>query len=288
MRRSGVLALACVVLSGAGAPAHAQTDQDRRIDRLEKEVRELRSILFQGRDTGQPVVVKPAGPDPAVEALQSRADQGDQALQALSGKVEVLGHELDELKASMGSDHDSVVELRGEVKALTDALARTQPAPPEAGGGGLAPPPPSAPGPAAGGAPSAGAADEGSAFRAAKARLEDGDYPSAAGALQAYLQAYPAAAHAREANFDLGEADFGQSLYSEATVAYARALREWPKTAWAPEATVKLARALAASNRNEQACAALGEFRRRYAAGASKTVRTEAASAAVAAKCAAE
>src|SRR5579875_3762592 len=88
----GASALALGLLS----PAFAQSADDRRLDRLEKDLRELRAIVFQGRDTGQPVVVKPEGPDPAVEALQGRVDQLEQTIRNLSGQVEVLTHDLDE------------------------------------------------------------------------------------------------------------------------------------------------------------------------------------------------
>ena len=55
------------------APAAAQLDplneplprtldqrSDRRLDRVEQTLRELRSIVYQGRDSGRPVVVQPA------------------------------------------------------------------------------------------------------------------------------------------------------------------------------------------------------------------------------------
>lgn len=274
-------ALAGALVMSASAPALAQTDVDRRVDRIEKEIRELRSILFQGRDTGQPVVVKPAGPDPAVEALQTRSDQSEATLRATSGRLEVLGHDLEELKRQVAADHDVMIELRGVVKALADQIARAAPpAPPPAAD--AAPP---APGSAA---PSTPPADESTAFRAARARLLDGDFAGAASALSAYLQAYPTSARVREADYLLGEAQYGQNQFAEATVAYARSLKDWPKTPWAADATLKLARSLQASNRNEQACAALAEFRRRYSANAAKALKIRAAGTAVAAKCIAE
>ena len=38
----------------------------RRLDRMEQVMRELRAIVFQGRDTGKPVVVQPAPPEPVI------------------------------------------------------------------------------------------------------------------------------------------------------------------------------------------------------------------------------
>ena len=65
------LALAVLVTAG---PAWSQTPMDdpldardaKRVERMEKVVRELRSIVFQLRDTGKPVVVPPRGTQPSV------------------------------------------------------------------------------------------------------------------------------------------------------------------------------------------------------------------------------
>ena len=113
-RRSILATAGGVALAAAfAAGAHAQSDQDRRLDRLDKEMREIRAIVFQGRDTGQPVVVKPEGPDPAIEALQGKVDQQDQALRTLSGQVEVLAHDLEEAKHQSAVAHDAESETAG-------------------------------------------------------------------------------------------------------------------------------------------------------------------------------
>ena len=67
-------ALLALVLASTAAVAVAQTPlppadplDDRsakRIERMEKVVRELRAIVFQGRDTGKPVVVQPGSMKP--------------------------------------------------------------------------------------------------------------------------------------------------------------------------------------------------------------------------------
>ena len=167
------------------------------------------------------------------------------------------------------------------MKALEDQIAKMT-APPT--------PPPEAqaapqPEQAASAPPPAAGEGEAGAFKAARAQLSGGDYAGAADSLNAYLQQYGSSAHAREAYYFLGESYYVRSLYGDATTAYARALKDWPKASWAPDATVKLARALSSTNRPDQACAALGEFDRRYAAGAPKAVKARAASTAAAAKC---
>ena len=72
------------------------------------------------------------------------------------------------------------------------------------------------------------------------------------------------AAEAREANLHLGDLSVQANDRANAVSYYAAALKDWPKTAWAPEATLKLADALLATDRKTQGCAALSEFTRRY------------------------
>jgi TolA-binding protein len=44
----------------------------KRLDKMEKVVRELRAIVFQGRDTGKPVVVQAAETDAQIAALSEK------------------------------------------------------------------------------------------------------------------------------------------------------------------------------------------------------------------------
>ncbi|MEO8113531.1 MAG: tol-pal system protein YbgF, partial [Phenylobacterium sp.] len=59
---------------------------------------------------------------------------------------------------------------------------------------------------------------------------------------------------------------------------------DWPKTSWAPDAVVELARALTAVKKPADACAALGELPKRYPK-APAAVTARAAAARVQAKC---
>jgi hypothetical protein len=71
--------LRCLVflaVLGLAAPAFAQTPLDplddhsaKRLDRMEQVIKELRAIVFQGRETGKPVIVEPADTDAQMSAL---------------------------------------------------------------------------------------------------------------------------------------------------------------------------------------------------------------------------
>jgi tol-pal system protein YbgF len=284
-----IASVACV--TAPARPAFAQSDDDRRLDRLEKQVRELRAILFQGRDTGQPVVVKPEGPDPEVTTLQQQVSDLDDTIRKLNGQIEILTHDSDEARAAANAVRDQNGELRGQLKDLSDRVAKLETAlapPPQAPQGAQpgasSPPPPGQTGvltlpPSAGAAPDAAlpAPTAAESYKHARALLTANDYPGAAAAFQAFIAQYPSNKEIPAAYFWLGEAEIARQDFADAVPAYANALKGWPKQPWAPDATVKLARALAETGQTPNACAALAEFERRYHKEASATVKTRAA-----------
>jgi tol-pal system protein YbgF len=292
-----------MALAGLALPAYAQngSGQDQRLDRLERQLKEIRSIVFQGRDTGQPVVVKPDGPDPVVQALQGRVDDLDAAFRKTSGQIELGQHDLDQTRTSAAANHDAVVELRAQIQSLSDRLTRLegggqagQPAPaPEVQSAPVADPSSArAPRRAArddatahaqaedqgvlGGPPTDAAATETGAFKQAESLQAAGDYPNATTAWQTFITHYGQGPRGRDARYRLGETLYLQSSYGEAARAYAEALHGWPKTAWAPDATVKLSQSLGQLGRRDEACSVVGEFDTRYAATASVAVKARA------------
>ncbi len=278
--------LLCGAISAMGLsvafPA-AATDDPARVDRLEKQVKELRAIVYQARDTGHPVEIRDAGPDPAVAALAQRVDDLEATLRKLQGGTEQTAHDIDQLHAGQDAERN---DRTSQVQGLTDRLARlesqfaTLSAPP--------PPPPAAADskphktpvaanatpPAVVAAPLAETAAE---FKTARTLLASGDYGGASQAFQSFVSAHPTDPKSPEAYYWLGESYFVRDLSGDATSAYARALKGWPKTVWAPDAVIKLSRALAATQRNPEACAALGEFTRRYEKTATVSAKTRAA-----------
>ena len=285
MRRIALFAAAAVLALTAAAPAHAQQD-DRRIADLQKQVRELRSIVFQGRDTGQPVVVKPEGPDPQVTALQTKVDDLEQSLRQQTGANEVLTHDIEEARRGLEQERaqastriqalsERVARLEGQQQAATAAAVAASAPPPVAA---TEPFPVSAapgprPRPADDLAPTVAPAD---LFAAAAAKLAAADYPHAQAGFEAYLAAEPAGARAAEARYDIGQSLYARETYGPAARSYALSLKGWPKARWAPDATVRLAASLAQAGRTPDACAALGEYDRRYAATAPAAVKSRA------------
>ena len=258
--RVAATALALVLVA---APVCAQTSMDdpldardaKRLDRMEKVVRELRAIVFQMKQTGKPVVVQPADTDDRLQDLTRRLSDLEQSLTRVNGALESTSHDLDEAKRANA-------DLQGQLKALGDRLAAVEKAQAAA-----APPPPAAAAAEAGQSPPSPAeakASAADAFGKARDLMLGGDYDGAEAAFAAYVQAYPDGPKSAEARYWWGKTLSVKGAHAQAATAYIGAIRGWPKTSWAPDAVVELARSLAALKKPQDACATLGELAKRY------------------------
>jgi len=287
--------LAAALIAGAAGPAQAQTaGAERRMERLEQSVRALQATVLQAQATGQPVVVRPEGPDPVLAAMQERVTDLETTLQRLNGQIETLGLDIErarraeaaaetERRTALQAINERIGRLDGQIAALTAAMAPPEPlavgpndarTAPDAGG--------TLEGQAAGSAPPANA---GEAFTQARALFTAGDHEASGAAFQDFVTRYPTNTRTPEAYYWLGETYFARRGYQTATGAYASALRTRPATTWAPAAMARLAQSLANANQPGQACAALAEFDQRYAARASAAVKANAQTARTRARC---
>lgn len=245
-------ALGAAWLLAAAQPSLAQ-DQDsqtqHRLDKIEKDLHEVRAIVLQARATGQPVEVRTSGSDDQIAALQSRLDDIDQRLRDLTGQIEVATHDQDVAKQERAAAQAQIATLSDRVDKL-----EKQGAPPP-------PPPPSADqGPQA----AAPTGDSGAAYVSARQLLLSGDYPGAGQALQNFLDSYPTSPNVPAAHYWLGEVKFTQNDYSGAASNLISAIHGWPKTPWAPDAMVKLSLSLVQLNKAKDACATLAALSRHY------------------------
>lgn len=248
----------------------------KRVERMEKVVRELRAIVFQGRDTGKPVVVQPAETDAQIAALNDRVTDLEQTLTKLNGQNETLNFELTKAQRALADQKARGDSLEQRLAAIEktwadmQAAAAAQLSSPALAGG--TPPPPAPP------------ADPAVAFKQAKDLLLAGDYANAEQAFAAYVNNYPDSPKAAEARYWQGETLFVREAYTDAAGAYIGAIRGWPQTSWAPDATLKLARSMVALKKTAEACRTLDELAKRYPK-APASVTSRATSTRVAAKC---
>ncbi|HEX5378948.1 MAG TPA: tol-pal system protein YbgF [Phenylobacterium sp.] len=272
---SPVLAL---MLMASAAPVFAQTPMDpldardaKRLDRMEQLMRELRSIVYQGRDSGKPVVVQPAETDYQLQELTRRVADLERSLTRLNGELETSNHDL-------ALARRDVEALKVRNKAIEDRAQALEQAAQTAAAG--APPPPAE---LSGGAP---APSPGEAFSQARQLMLSGDYSGAEAGFQDYVARYGDSPRGPEARYWLGKTQMARTAYAEAAGSFIGAIRGWPQTGWAPDAVVELSRALIQLKKPSDACQTLGELSRRYPK-ASAAVQSRAAAARTQAKCAA-
>lgn len=290
---TATLALALTV-SGAPSPALAQTPimedplddrSRRRLDNMEKVMRELRTIVFQGRNTGKPVVVQPAETETQMLTLTQRVDDLEQTLRRVNGDNETLIRDLDQARRGATAAQDRAASLESRLSALEAQIAAGQPPPPGAGlpQGTLGTLPTD---PNLAGAPAVGASNPAAAFTAANNLLLEGDYAGAEAAFTDFIDRYPDHARAPEANYRLGQTLTARRATADAAGAYIAAIRGYPRTAWAPDAMLDLARSLLTQGDAANACRVLADLNGRYPTASAQT-KSRAATTRLQAKCAA-
>jgi tol-pal system protein YbgF len=285
----------------AATPTLAQTPLDpldersaQRLDRMEKALKEIRAIVFQGRETGKPVVVEPADTAAQVAAMSEKLNDLEQTLTRVNGQLETNTHALDQaqhendsLREENGAIKDRVTRLEQKLATLTQAQAAPAAAPsPDANAAPAsagAAPVLAAEGPAPS-APPMAAQDPASAFTAARRAYAARDFATAESGFRDYIDHFGETPRAPEARYFLGKSLLERQAYADAAAADVAAIRLWPQTTWAPDAVLDLSRSLIGLGKPADACQTLGELQRRYPR-APASVRTHAAAARREAKC---
>lgn len=248
----------------------------KRLEKMEKVVRELRSIVFQGRDSGKPVVVMPAETDAQIAALTDRVADLEETLTKLNGANEVLSYDLQQTRKALSASDtanralgDRLAALEGrttQIEAAAAAVAAQQgPTEEEAAND---------------------AGDPAADFAKARQYMLDGDYDSAETAFSAFVKRYGDTEKGPEARYWLGKTLSVRGANADAAGAFIGAIRGWPRTPWAPDATLELSRSLVALKKPADACQTLDELSRRYPK-APAAVLTRAQAVRIQAKCAA-
>lgn len=284
-RAGGLVLAALSIFAGFGvatAPAAAQS-VEKRVDRLEKEVRAVQRRVF-GTDG--------VAPAPAITGGESIS--GDQAagtevrlntledqLRTLTGQIEELRHKNDEQKrqldnfiadaefrfnalegkgggaggasgSSVRSDADSAAALANESGEIV------------------------APG-AANERPLAdGALPEGSTmeqYNYAYSLLAGGKYPAAEAAFRAFLDKHPKDDLAGNANYWLGQSFFVRAQYERAAKVFLEGYQAYPKSPKAPDYLLKIGISLTKIGQKPDACAVFQELQTRYPKSPAATER---------------
>jgi tol-pal system protein YbgF len=268
-----------VAVAPAAAPAQTPIDESlskrdaRRLDDMDKAIREMRAIVFKGRDTGKPVTVEFIDADARLAEFGNRLGDLEQSLTRINASLETTTHELDQA-------HRANEALRDQVKTLSDRLAALEQKQAAAETAAAQAPPAAAEPPS----PAGAQASASEAFTQARRLMLSGDYDGAEGAFRAYVQTYPDAPRTPEARYWWGKTLAVKGGHADAATAYIGAIRGWPQTSWAPDAVVELAHELVVLKKPADACQTLAEVPRRYPK-APAAVKARAAAVSAQAKC---
>jgi tol-pal system protein YbgF len=253
--------LVFVLALGLAAPALAQTPLDplddhsaKRLDRMEQVLKELRAIVFQGRETGKPVIVEPADTDAQMSGLSQKIDDLQQAITRLTGELESASHDVDQARHEADSLREENGALTARVVALEQKVEQAGPAPPAAL--------PSVP--ASQGPPPPPALDAPAALAAARQAYNAGDYAGAETGFHDVIDRFGDTPRGLEARYFLAKIMLKRQAYSDAAATDLAVVRQWPDTPWAPDAALDLARAMVGMKEAREACGVLTEIDSHY------------------------
>ena len=256
----GAVGLAAVLATAtpAFAPAaHGQVPLDplddhsaKRLDRMEQALREIRAIVFQGRETGKPVVVEPADTDSQLTAISQKIDDLQQTVTRLTGQLESAAHDVDQAHREADALREENGALTARVAALEQKAVQAA-APPVAA---VAPPEAAPPVPT----------DPAAVMGAAREAYNAGDYAAAETGFRSLADKYGGTPRGMEAKYFLGKIMLQRQAYADAAANDLGVVRQWPATSWAPDAALDLARAMVGMKETREACGVLSEIETHY------------------------
>lgn len=288
--RLAVVAVALTVLAAPSVLAQDTRAMTDRLQRLETEVRTLQQQVFQGR---APAAGAPATFGEGGIALNGRVQQIEDDIRRLTGQIEELNFQMGRINARlerMTSDIEfrlEELEKRGTGAPAAAARPGQAGVPPASQAQAAAPPQPQQLRPPGQGQASAPltppAAQQGQRpgqAPAATASLPQGtpqdqyefafdlltraQYPQAEAALRQFVTTHPQHQLAGNAQYWLGETFYVRNQFEEAARQFLVGYQRYPQNSKAPDNLLKLGMSLAALNRRDDACAALGRFQSEY------------------------
>jgi tol-pal system protein YbgF len=257
----GAVSLAVILAAAAPAiapAAHAQVPLDplddhsaKRLDRMEQALREIRAIVFQGRETGKPVVVEPADTDSQLSAISQKIDDLQQTVTRLTGQLESAAHDVDQAHREADALREENGSLAARVAALEQKAALAA-APPQVA---VAPPPDAAP---------PVPTDPAALMATSREAYNAGDFASAETGFRSLADKYGGSPRGMEAKYFLGKIMLQRQAYADAAANDLGVVRQWPATSWAPDAALDLARAMVGMKETREACGVLSEIETHY------------------------
>jgi TolA-binding protein len=317
MRSLPVVALGILLaLDAAGFAQTAIPPLDRRIDKLESEMKAVQRKVFPGAnpryfepEITAPEITSPDGPAglPASNPLTDlsvRVGEMERQLRTITGQVEANEFKLRQLEASlqrMKGDHEFRLNTL-EGNPTTPPSAQTPPGvaveTPAGPPAEVITPAPGAPATeAAVGQPEATpvtpkppspakAATAAEAWQAAYAQVIAKNWPASEQQMRAYLVDWPRSTRIPQAQYWLGRSHAERNQHAQAAEAYLKVYNNYPRSERAADSLIGLSNALIGIKNPAQACRVLGELDSVYGSQLSAMQKTDAAALRTKARCA--
>jgi tol-pal system protein YbgF len=249
-----------------------------RLQRMERDVRDLQAETFRRGPGDAPQVAAPQAPPssaPDLGPIMRRMDEVGDSISRLTGQMEQLGHQVDllaqkadRLQKEMDYQNRQASQVPGDTLEPGDRLGNgvasivpDQAPPPSSGVLGQipaetrlpAPPPPPA------------AVGRRAEFDAAMNLLSRAQYDPASRAFREFADTYPDDERASAALYWAGDIAYSAKKdYEEAARNFAELLKKYPMAPRAPEGMLKLALALLELDQMKEGCAALAALPAKY------------------------
>ncbi len=268
-------ALLCVVLLGAAAtPAVAQDATLQRLERLERDLRDLQRDYYRGERPDGAVEAQAPATGPRAAQFEIRLQQLESELRKLTGEIERNGFGVDRLEKRFDKlirDVDlrlTTLEQRPVAPAAQAPVPAAGETPGATGATVAATPPAAAPAsPAPAGSSTAAALPDGSPmdrYNHALSLLRRADYVGAEAAFRAFLGEHPDDPLAGNAHYWLGETHYVRNEFEPAARAFLEGFERFPEGNKAPDTLLKLGVTLRQLGQAGEACATFDELNRRF------------------------
>ncbi|MBL4869628.1 MAG: tetratricopeptide repeat protein [Robiginitomaculum sp.] len=218
--------------------------------------------------------------DPAAERLMQRMDASETSQRALTGQVERLIYERDNLQAEVQSLAAALADLQVIAEDMqrhlqaVNIVAQEKPAPDYSAshtGGGAYNNGSSIPAP-----PVIVGNDISKLAEIGLEKMQEGDFSQAQTIFHQYLQLSPEASDRGDIYYWLGETYFIKGGFTDAADAYIASMRAAPNGVFAPDAMLRLAATARELGKIEMACQTLASFPTQFP-NASEAIKSKAA-----------
>lgn len=281
---------------------------DRRVGKLESEMRAVQRKVFPGADPRffepeiQPGTVTPPTPAPPptttpIADLTARVDALEGSLRGMTGQIEAMEFKLRQLE-------DGQRRLKGDVEFRLTTLETAAAASGAGATGGAqtpatvtpsadtpptavtpATPPPATPAGATPAAAKPATAD--TAWAQAYPKVTARDWPAVESVMTKFVADWPKSLRIAQAKYWIGRSHAARNQHPQAAQAFLDVYQTAPRAAAAPDALIGLAGALNAMAKTDNACQVLGELETVYGPKLTSTQKADAARQRARAKCAA-